>query len=545
MGDAAILLKDVAEEEKEQQQSPPPLITKLKISSPLTSFPDHIFDLADSLEHLDLSGTGLTTLPPSISRLTKLKIAFFSQCGFAVFPRELASCPALEMVAFRGNGMREIPEGSLPPNLRWLILTNNRIRALPRSIGSCARLQKCMLAGNELESLPDEMAACRRLGLLRLSANRLRELPRWLFTLPELAFLSFAGNPCCSPFLDVEATGTAGNSTTTTTTTATTTTRGGDTVVSNGNESTQAHRVAEAELARVSWTSLDVHEVLGEGASGVVSKGTWDITIEQPQPQSQQQHVAIKLFKGGVTSDGTPADEMRACIQAGSHPNLIDPLGRIHDHPSGAEGLVMQLVPARYRTLGLPPSLQSCTRDHFPATAAGLRTAQGLSILRGIAGAAAHVHERGVAHGDLYAHNILFDDAGHALLGDFGAASTYRSHYHHHHDHHHRRHHRRYDDDASHDTKHHPQHLPHAQQHQHLEQVEVLAFAHLIEDVWRLIRLDFEERELRVSMLLASLHRGCATPVVADRPKFSEVHHRLCEIGEHLSEAAAAVTVTC
>ncbi len=85
----------------------------------------------------------------------------------------------------------------------------------------------------------------------------------------------------------------------------------------------------------------------------------------------------------------------------------------------------MQLVPARYRTLGLPPSLQSCTRDHFPAVAAAppLRTAQGLSILRGIAGAAAHVHERGVAHGDLYAHNILFDADGTALLGDFGAAA--------------------------------------------------------------------------------------------------------------------------
>ena len=35
----------------------------------------------------------------------------------------------------------------------------------------------------------------------------------------------------------------------------------------------------------------------------------------------------------------------------------------------------------------------------------------------------AHLHGRGIAHGDLYAHNILVDGEGHALLSDFGAAS--------------------------------------------------------------------------------------------------------------------------
>jgi serine/threonine protein kinase len=36
----------------------------------------------------------------------------------------------------------------------------------------------------------------------------------------------------------------------------------------------------------------------------------------------------------------------------------------------------------------------------------------------------AHLHARGVMHGDLYAHNTLWQpDSGHALLSDFGAAT--------------------------------------------------------------------------------------------------------------------------
>ena len=42
----------------------------------------------------------------------------------------------------------------------------------------------------------------------------------------------------------------------------------------------------------------------------------------------------------------------------------------------------------------------------------------------GIADAVAHLHARGLSHGDLYAHNILWDgDSGAATLTDFGAAS--------------------------------------------------------------------------------------------------------------------------
>ncbi|KAI2618307.1 outer arm dynein light chain 1 [Hypomontagnella submonticulosa] len=461
----------------------PTTTTKLKLSKALNCFPAAaIFDVAASLEHLDLSGTGLSALPPDFGRLQKLKIAFFSNCKFAVFPTQLAECPNLEMVAFRGNRMTEVPENSLPKRLRWLILTDNRIAALPSSIGRCWRLQKCMLAGNQLRGLPQEMAACRKLGLLRLSSNRIQELPSWLFGLPELAFLSFAGNSCCA------ASSLA----------ATTAESAKDGACATVPSSTGTSSSSSSLLPDVSWADLDVHDLLGEGASGVISKGVWNAV-------DTAKEVAIKLFKGAVTSDGSPADEMRACITAGSHANLIDPLGKIQDHPENKEGLVLQYVPSSfYRTLGLPPSLQSCTRDCF-SREIRLTTRQGLRILQGVASAAEHLHARGVAHGDLYAHNILYDDPGHALLGDFGAASIYG-------------------DSYSHRVS--------------IERLEVLAFAHLIDDVWSVAQpRPQHEADLRLAMLLAALHRQCSHPAGAERPSFREISRQLRAMDRQLAAA--------
>jgi hypothetical protein len=412
------------------------------VSCGLSEFPSKILDLADSLELLDLSGNPLSQLPDNFHRLHKLKIAFFSDCRFVTFPSQLAKCCSLEMVAFRGNYMTTVPEGAFPPRLRWLILTNNLIGSLPQSIGQCHRLQKVMLAGNRLTALPDGMVNCKKLGLLRISANNITKLPNWLFSLPELAFLSFSGNPC-APWVE-----------------------------------------ESPALDDISWLELTVNGKLGEGASGIISKGVWR------SADKQEKTVAIKLFKGSVTSDGSPADEMIACITAGSHPNLIDPIAKIHGHPDGKPGLVLELIPPHYMNLGLPPTLQSCTRDSFvPGTV--FSAGRCMDILRSVASAAAHLHARGITHGDLYAHNILIDEAGHALLGDFGAATIYRK---------------------SHTNE------------EAIERLDVLAFGHLIEDLLGLVDRGTVDDEGEFLDLLSTLHHWCTISTVLERPSFVDVH---------------------
>ncbi len=355
---------------------------RLAIAADLTAFPREIFDLADSLETLDLSGNRLRSLPSDFGRLQRLKVVFFSNNQFEAVPSVLADCPALSMVGFKSNHIAEFAENSLPSQVRWLILTDNRLAQLPASLGQLSGLQKLMLAGNQLRSLPPEMANCDRLELIRLSANRLESLPEWLLRLPRLAWLACGGNP-----------------------------------VFSGQELAQS----AIALPQIDWHDLVLGETLGEGASGVISSAIW-------KQESAQQNVAIKIFKGQVTSDGLPADEMTACIAAGAHPNLIQVRGQLTNIPANIpgsqSGLVLSLVPSDYSSLGQPPNFETCTRDTYAPDLA-FSVQRVLRIAQGIAAAAAHLHERGILHGDLYAHNILVNPAGNCVLGDFGAASRY------------------------------------------------------------------------------------------------------------------------
>jgi len=349
----------------------------LKLSCGLTEFPEEIFTLAGSLEVLDLSGNRLSKLPDDFARLSRLKICFFSDNLFRELPDVLSGCKELSMVGFKSNLIEFVPESSLPEKLRWFILTNNKIKKLPKAIGNCYLLQKAAFAGNCLTELPEEMARCKNLELLRISANKLTELPGWLLDLPRLSWLAFAGNPFSYVPVDSQ------------------------------------------QLGEVSWNEFEILEQLGEGASGNIYKALW-------HKKSGSVEVAVKVFKGEVTSDGFPDDEIRASVSAGMHPGLVKLSGKIKDHPAKRYGLIMDLIPSSFYNLGLPPSLDTCSRDTFkPGTV--FTVGQILKIATAIASATGHLHERGISHGDLYAHNTLVDEDSNALIGDFGAASFYKA----------------------------------------------------------------------------------------------------------------------
>jgi hypothetical protein len=345
---------------------------RLDLSCGLSELPEEIFTLADTLEVLNLSGNRLRNLPHQLPRLHKLQVLFASDNDFTVLPEVLGDCPALQMVGFKANRIAHVPASALPPALRWLTLTDNAIGHLPTELGQRPALQKLMLAGNQLTVLPDSLQAAQKLELLRVSANRLTEVPGWLTELPRLSWLALAGNAMgwiCP---------------------------------------------AVSELPGIAWPDLSHGPLLGEGASG---------HIYQVQATAWPQPLALKLFKGEVTSDGLPEDELAACLAAGQHPALTTPVARLTDHPAQAQGLLMPLIPAAHVNLAAPPSLDSCTRDVYPP-GFQLSTALAVLIARDVADALAQLHQRGVMHGDLYAHNILIDPVhGQARLGDFGAAT--------------------------------------------------------------------------------------------------------------------------
>lgn len=416
-------------------------IRRLDLSCGLTHFPPEIYGLADTLEILNLSGNALESLPDDLDRLTRLRVIFCSDNLFEEVPDVLGRCPSLEMIGFKANRISRFPADAIPAALRWLILTDNRLEKLPEQLGACSRLQKLMLAGNRLRNLPDAMACCRNLELLRISANRFEQLPDWLASLPRLAWLAFSGNPL------------------------------------HANS-------AAADACQVHWGDLELQHRLGEGASGIIHKALW-------RAPDGDREVAVKLFKGAVTSDGLPRCEKAACLAAGVHPNLIAASGRVCGHPDGVAGLVMPLVGEGYRNLAGPPSLASCTRDIYPDDARfSLQTL--LAMASGVASAAEHLHRIGIMHGDLYAHNLLWNDAGDCLLGDFGAASFVPQ------------------DAAA------------------FERIEVRAFGCLLEEL--LARCDASDRPQATIDMLWELQRNCDLPEVAARPSFSGILQALSDM---------------
>lgn len=350
-------------------------IKRLSLSENLSTFPEEILTLADSLEILDLSNNNLSALPDQLPQLSKLKIIFASNNNFTELPDILGKCKHLEMIGFKSNKITRVSEQSLPAQLRWLILTENKITKLPDSLGQRPRLQKLALAGNLLTHLPPTLAQSLNLELIRISANKMMHFPDQLLSLPKLAWIAFAGNPFSKNTLKINS----------------------------------VPSIARKEIV--------LHNVLGQGASGIISRANW--TSKQ---RSFPENVAVKVFKGEVTSDGYPEDELQVCLKTGNHPNLVSSLAQVNE--DGFLALIMNLIPEHYRNLGLPPNFETCSRDTFPI-GFNLTIAQIQKIVEQMQTVFEHIHEQQVCHGDLYAHNTLFDNQANIIFGDFGAASMY------------------------------------------------------------------------------------------------------------------------
>ena len=341
-----------------------------------THVPDEVYAFAKRyrVEILDASNGTIHALPDDFgTRMgANLKVAFFSNNTFTAVPRGLRSCPSLEMIALKSCGITEFGEDTLPPSVRWLMLTDNKIAKLPESIGDLSELQKVALAGNQLHDLPESMKHCTKIGLLRLSANAFTSPPpAWVMQLPALTWYSDAGNPFC--------------------------------------------KTPEITCDEIAYDTLTHGEKLGGSPSSDV------YAAMQP---GNAQPLAIKIFKGAVTSDGWPEDDMRASLAAGKHPNVMEILGRLTFIPGGKQGIVMKRMEADATSLGKPPTISSVLRDSFPP-GTEFTPATIERVLSGVAAGMAHLHTRNIAHGDLYAHNIMIDSHSKATVGDFGAATMY------------------------------------------------------------------------------------------------------------------------
>jgi hypothetical protein len=296
--------------------------------------------------------------------------------------------------------------------------------------------------------------------------NALTALPAALGRHPKLTWLSVAGNPCCPPLAPAAP----------------------------------VPDIDEAQLTFVAGA-----QPLGQGASGGAFAATWRRAGAAEGDAPPPLDVVVKRFVAGVSPDGAPADEVEAAC-AVAHARCVRVLALMR-----APTLALVMAPAPGAPLGGRPggaSVLRCTYD------AGTRFAPAVAATAAadVAAALAACHAAGVAHGDVYAHNILLavpqtasDEtaaagapAAVATLCDFGAAFAY----------------------------------PRGAGGIDVERLEARAFGLLLRDLATRVEQEKEEKEptaegggigRRVADALAALADACTAPDVASRPRFDSM----------------------
>lgn len=421
-------------------------LTRLNLGGNLLSeLPPQIGKL-QALVDLDVSCNRLESLPDALGQLSALRYLNAMGNRLAALPDTLGGCTALVRLGLKANRLVALPPsiGRLA-SLVELYVTDNFLESLPPEMGGCTSLVKLQASFNRLRGLPAELGRLPRLEMLRVASCEIEEVPAALRDAPRLAWMSLASNPVC-------------------------------------------RAVSPRKPPSVRLADLNLGRKLGDGASGEVFLGFW-----------QGRQVAVKIFVKDRSPDGHSRDEMAIAFSV-SEKHLVRVVAWLEE----PLGLVMEF--AEGAPIAEKPNLQSLLRCRW-APSQTFSLGWLLRVAIGVAGALEHMHYRGIAHGDVYAHNVMADETGHATLCDYGASFPY----------------------------HKGGPVPY-------EAHEVRAYGLMLGDMVQRLDIGFEGMEalLAAQRELLSLVQQCTGGPPARRPTFGAVGRRLRAIQKQAARAGVA-----
>lgn len=453
-----------------------PRVTEVRVTqSILKSIPQGIGNLT-MITAIDVSGNHITTLPKELGRLHRLETLDVSNNCLVELPSTLGSLSSLvslnamgnaiasldgvylpgslRILGLKDNCLREFPKDFFTNlvNLEQLYLTGNRLVTLPESLcDSCHSLVKLQASHNALTSLPERLGSLHALELLRVACCEIAEVPESMMHAPSLTWLSLAGNPCCGTRLSQ---------------------------VKNGT------RVIHEK-------DLFMGKKLGDGASGEVFEAEY-----------KKRKVAYKIFrKDQVSPDGHCQDEIQiACMMHDE--NLAKVLARVDGGDAPVHGLIMEFVDGS--PLAEKPNGESLLRCRW-APGRLFSISFVLQCLSSVSGALQYMHSRCIAHGDVYAHNILATEDGRSILCDYGASFPYTR---------------------------------NNKNNKMFELQEVRAFGILVKDLIERIDISFLDMEVAIDCQkqLLMIAQQCLSIHPQRRPTFADLHRKI----KTLEKAAAS-----
>ncbi|XP_060793196.1 leucine-rich repeat and calponin homology domain-containing protein 1 isoform X2 [Neoarius graeffei] len=145
------------------------------------------YDLSDTV-HADLSKNRLTEVPPEISRLVSLEtLNLYHNCIKSI-PDTIISLQSLTSLNISRNQLSVLPVCVCGLPLRVLNASNNKLNALPESIGQLTNLMELDVSCNEITALPRHFGRLKALRELNVRRNLLCVLPEDLADLPLVKF---------------------------------------------------------------------------------------------------------------------------------------------------------------------------------------------------------------------------------------------------------------------------------------------------------------------------------------------------------------------
>lgn len=138
---------------------------------------------------LDLTNTGLARVPPWLGQLKALNCLILRENPLAEFPGVLCRSLGRKLTELNlsTTGLRSLPtEIGYLVNLRGLHIDRNNLGRLPRQIGRLRRLTLLQASHNRITHLPSDIGLCRQLDILFLEGNPIRLLP---FSITHLALV--------------------------------------------------------------------------------------------------------------------------------------------------------------------------------------------------------------------------------------------------------------------------------------------------------------------------------------------------------------------
>ena len=175
-------------------------LTKCKLS-----MVPHVIPDLNSLEHLDMSGNNIMSLPDSLAKLKELKTLRLLNCALVHFPPVISQLIRLKELSLAGNQNIVLLPKSLKSlqELTTLNVSNCGLITFPKVVSKLKKLKYLLLRNNKIKSLPRRVSNLKELEVLDVSANGI-SYSEVISELPKLRYVFLGANNIMSVFDSLE-----------------------------------------------------------------------------------------------------------------------------------------------------------------------------------------------------------------------------------------------------------------------------------------------------------------------------------------------------